>query len=399
MFLKERHLLPKEETREVLVKKVNMKLGDLLYKGSVKDIFFGENKDTLAFNFSDRYSVFDWGEMPDLLPKKGESLAYMGMLFFEYLEKPETWKNWKAPSHLKSFDIDMLKTLKSEGLKHHAMGLLEGEQSALGVSRVDVPKVPFKEGKYFYDHYKSQVENTLIPLEVIFRFGLPEGSSLVKRLDNEKYRRTLGLLHHPKTGESFSRPLIEFSTKLESSDRYIDYEEAQKIAGLNDFEFSELFSLTVLVACRLRDFFNEVGIQLWDGKFEWAFSESLNGKRGIKLVDSIGPDELRLEAHGEKLSKEFLRGFYRNSSWLKAVGKGKDLAKQRGLEDWKPIVIKELGEKPEPLESSFKKAAESLYLTLANTFSKGMGKEEPFKGAMNLEELCESMKKLKRNIQ
>lgn len=377
------------------MKKVNMKLGNLLYQGSVKDIFLGENNETLAFNFSDRYSVFDWGEMPDLLPKKGESLAYMGMLFFEYLGNSETWRDWKVPSHLKNFDQNILKVLKSRGLSHHAIGLVEKENSALGVSRVEVPKVPFKDGGYNYDYYKNRVENSLVPLEVIFRFGIPEGSSLVDRLGDQNYRRVLGLQHHPKTGESFSRPLIEFSTKLESTDRYINYDEAQKIAGLSDYEFSELYSLTVLVACRLKDFFEEVGIQLWDGKFEWAFSKMEEGNRRMKLVDSIGPDELRLEAHGQKLSKEFLRSFYRGSSWLEAVGKGKALASKRGVEDWKPIVAEELGEKPVPLKEDYKKAAKSLYLTLANTFSKGMGEESPFSEAMDLEELCESMEKLK----
>ncbi|MCR9206270.1 MAG: hypothetical protein NXH75_16940, partial [Halobacteriovoraceae bacterium] len=215
---------PKEEIREESMKRVNMKLGNLLYQGSVKDIFLGENNETLAFNFSDRYSVFDWGEMPDLLSQKGESLAYMGMLFFQYLEKPETWRSWKAPSHLKNFDQEMLQKLKSEGLAHHALGLLEKESSALGVSRVEVPKIPFENGVYNYEFYKKPVENALVPLEVIFRFGIPEGSSLVERLDDQNYRRVLGLQHHPKTGESFSRPLIEFSTKLESTDRYIKYD-------------------------------------------------------------------------------------------------------------------------------------------------------------------------------
>lgn len=387
-------LQQKEEIREDLMKQVSMKLNELLYRGSVKDIYLGEDDQTLAFKFSNRYSVFDWGEMPDQLPQKGESLAFMGELFFSYLEKADTWKNWKAPQHLKSFDLDTLKDLKVSGLKHHCLGILEGDKTALVVKKVNVPKIPFSNGSYNYQVYNQSCENTLIPLEVIFRFGIPAGSSLMKRIGDDDYRRVLGLQHIPKEGESFSRPLIEFSTKLESTDRYIDYIEAQSIAGLNDFEFSKLFSLTMLVACRLQSFYEELGIKLWDGKFEWAFTNHNNGHRDMMLVDSIGPDELRLEFKEQKLSKEFLRGFYRNSSWLDAVERAKKVAKEKKSQDWKNIVLNEFNEAPKKLDSDFREAAENLYLSLANTFAKGMGKEQPFENALGLNDLSQKMGKL-----
>src|SRR3989338_9657087 len=39
------------------------------------------------FNFSDRYSVFDWGEMPDHIPNKGAALCMMAAWNFEQLSK------------------------------------------------------------------------------------------------------------------------------------------------------------------------------------------------------------------------------------------------------------------------------------------------------------------------
>ena len=39
------------------------------------------------FLFSDRYSVFDWGEMPDHIGGKGAALCLMGAYCFEQLEK------------------------------------------------------------------------------------------------------------------------------------------------------------------------------------------------------------------------------------------------------------------------------------------------------------------------
>ena len=39
-----------------------------------------------AFVFTDDYSVFDWGKMPDEIPQKGRSLCAMGAANFEALE-------------------------------------------------------------------------------------------------------------------------------------------------------------------------------------------------------------------------------------------------------------------------------------------------------------------------
>src|SRR6056297_2655607 len=39
-----------------------------------------------AFVFTDDYSVFDWGKMPDTIANKGASLCSMGAFNFELLE-------------------------------------------------------------------------------------------------------------------------------------------------------------------------------------------------------------------------------------------------------------------------------------------------------------------------
>lgn len=39
-----------------------------------------------SFVFTDDYSVFDWGKMPDQIPEKGASLCTMGAFNFELLE-------------------------------------------------------------------------------------------------------------------------------------------------------------------------------------------------------------------------------------------------------------------------------------------------------------------------
>src|SRR5512136_1253235 len=59
--------------------------------GSVKDLEVIKKPTECSmgrarFVFSDRYSVFDWGEMPDLIEGKGEALCLMGAYCFEQLE-------------------------------------------------------------------------------------------------------------------------------------------------------------------------------------------------------------------------------------------------------------------------------------------------------------------------
>ena len=39
-------------------------LPPMMYKGSVKNVRGEKNADVIFFEYSDRYSIFDWGEMP-----------------------------------------------------------------------------------------------------------------------------------------------------------------------------------------------------------------------------------------------------------------------------------------------------------------------------------------------
>jgi len=88
--------------------------------GSVKDLKIlshpSEGKPGIGhFVFSDRYSVFDWGEMPDLIGYKGQALAVMGAYFFELsnvLETPHGTVNW----HLRKLEeANLIKSMKFGG--------------------------------------------------------------------------------------------------------------------------------------------------------------------------------------------------------------------------------------------------------------------------------------------
>lgn len=348
-------------------------LPPLLYRGSVKNVRGQSDGDQVLFEYSDRYSVFDWGEMPDPLPQKGAALAVMADAIYRRLGEP--WGAW-TPVFAELAKSPRLKKLQTEGLAHHGISLVDsagkqlapGTCSSLWLVRACERHLPeFQNGTWDYAWYQSvEAQNIerpmLVPLEVVFRFGAPEGSSFFKRT-NENYVHSLGLSKIPSPGEWFEKPIVEYFTKLEATDRFLTVEEAKHIAGLSEAEENSLRELSLLIACRIKDIFAELGLALWDGKFEFAF---LPG-RELCLVDAIGPDELRLTSKkGVHVSKEYLRQYYRDSAWYKAAEQAKKMARARGQEDWKEICISELNQAPESLPESVRDIVAGLYLAMAN---------------------------------
>jgi phosphoribosylaminoimidazole-succinocarboxamide synthase len=279
----------------------------LVHKGSTKDVY--RDGDHLVFNFSDRYSVFDWGEMPDHVPSKGLALA--------------------------KFTKKIYRALEEKGVRTH---LLE-----IPVADNEIAVRPYEVVRGTYTSMKQE-ENLFIPLEVIFRLGVARGSSLLKR--SAEYQE----------GQRFDQPMIEFTTKLERFDRPLTHEEAKLLGGFRDGEWKNLLYTTKSIALFLNDVFLRAGIELWDGKVEFAFGKTIDGNRTIVLVDSIGPDELRLSKDGVQLSKEIMRQYYRKTSWFQIMEAGK---KEFGI-DFKNRIPA-----PDKLPTPFLEAVSYLYTILA----------------------------------
>lgn len=290
--------------------------------GSVKDLVViekptRENSGIGDFIFSDRYSVFDWGEMPDHIKNKGKALCLMGAYFFEKLEE--------------------------KGMKTHYIGLIENGKvkkidemeegsNIMRINLLRVLKPELKDGKYDYSIYKKERKNFLIPLEIIYRNSLPAGSSIFRRLKEGSISlNDLGLKRMPKSGEKLDNPIIDVSTKLEITDRYIKWDEAKEIVCMNDEEIEKIKETTLLVNEIITREAKKAGIFNEDGKVEYGFDES----RKIMLVDVLGtPDECRFTMDDIPVSKEIARIFYRNTDWY---GKVKE-AKKKNREKWKKIV-------------------------------------------------------------
>jgi len=314
--------------------------------GSVKDLTIidqptKEKGGRGRFFFSDRYSVFDWGEMPDHIPNKGKALCLIGAYFFEKMEKM--------------------------GIKTHYYGVVSAGQpkfldqitepsDTMEVKLVRVIKPTVAPDGYDYSPYLGEKGNFLIPLEVIYRNSLPPGSSVFKRLSEGKLKpEDLGLDHVPEPGEKFDQPLLDVSTKLEATDRYLSWEEAQKIAALTDEEVRQIKEVVLTVNHLITEEVGQIGLTHEDGKVEFAFDE----ERQLMLVDVLGtPDECRFTYQGIPVSKEAARIYYRRTPWYKEV----EEAKKRDAQRWKELVKSA----PPPLSPKMKDLIAGLYQACGN---------------------------------
>ena len=102
------------------------------------------------------------------------------------------------------------------------------------------------------------------------------------------------------------------------------------------------------------------------------------------LVDSIGPDELRLTYDGVQLSKECLRQPYRGGAWHTALEQAKKLAKERNTRNWKQICAEELGSQPENLNPQFIEQIAQLYKSLTNAIAQQFYQQSIFEDAWTL---------------
>jgi phosphoribosylaminoimidazole-succinocarboxamide synthase len=327
--------------------------------GSVKDleVIKKPTKDAMGigrFHFSDRYSVFDWGEMPDLIDGKGVALCMMGAYCFERLEEKG------VKTHYRGLVDESGKVVHFDELKQPS--------NVMEISLVNVyrPKAYVEDGKlkYNYGVYTPELRNFLIPLEIIYRNGLPEGSSIFKRLEQGLVTiEELGLDHYPKAGEKLGKPIFDVSTKLEEGDRYVSWVEAQRIAGLTDSEVVEVKALLLKVDGLISELAGRAGLANEDGKIELGLDPS----RRLMVVDVVGTlDECRFTYDGLHVSKEIARQYYRKTGWFRDVEEAKKKAEKEGISDWKELVKT----KPPKLDPTLKRVIKEVYLATVNELTK-----------------------------
>lgn len=247
------------------------------------------------FEFTDDFSVFDYGKMPDTIPGKGEALCRMASYNFVRL-----------------------------AANSHFLGFVKPDKMKVRIVRKD----------------GAGDRNRMVPLEVMFRNELPDGSSVFKRLASGTLSLAdLGLKSMPKPGELLPMPMLDVSTKYETTDRYLDWKEAIKIARISEAQLSELKAMALKVNESITSRANQIGLRHADGKIECA----LDGAGLLMVVDVFGTlDENRFLLGGLHLSKQVLRDHYKSTRWFMEL----EAAKKAGMpkREWPapPRLPKEL---------------------------------------------------------
>jgi len=311
-----------------------------------------------GFRFSDRYSVFDWGPMPDAIPGKGASLCTTGAHTFETLESRD------VPTHYRG-------VRDPETGAVGPLGACVAPPTEMAVEIGRVPDLPESDGgddaaahdhdydydyDYDYDAYhRAGGDCFVVPLEVVFRNRVPPGSSLRRRCTPREHG--LDRDTWPDGVVDLPRPVVEFSTKYEPSDRYLDRAEAERIAGPADVD--ELERLARAVNDAVTDLAAAAGLRHEDGKMECLYADG-----DLRVADVTGTlDENRFSFDGTPVSKEVLREHHRRtqSEWVDAVTRAK-----AAHDDWRDHAPA-----PDPLDPAVVETVADAYGAFADAYVDG----------------------------
>ena len=259
--------------------------------GKVKEVYAIDD-DTLEFAYTDHISVFD-KIIPSMIPHKGETLCRTAKYWFNLLTK--------------------------EGINNHFIS--EPSKDRMDVKRVQIIRD--------YSKIDQNTKNYLIPLEVICRYYA--AGSLLDRLKSGKVKpEDLGFEpgHEVKKGEKLPKPFVECTTKLEATDMNLTTEEAKKMAGLTDEEYDNIVATTLRIDEIIAREAGKRNLIHCDGKKEYAFDKD----RKLMVIDTFGTlDEDRwwdAEEYAKgnivELSKEFVRQYYRETGYHKALYDARD---------------------------------------------------------------------------
>jgi len=299
-----------------------------------------------AFVFTDDYSVFDWGKMPDEIPDKGASLCSMGAFNFELLEAEGVPTHYRGVVSEKTGEV---------------VPLSDADQppTEMAIDLTQVPDLPREGRDYDYDAFHAAAgDNYLIPLEVVFRNSVPVGSSLRRRTAPADHG--LDFEEWPDGVVQLEEPIVEFSTKYEESDRYLSRAEADRIAGRADL--AELEDVAREVNRVVTEQAAEAELVHEDGKIECLYFDG-----EIRVGDVAGTfDENRFTFHGQQVSKEFVRQYHKHTQpeWVEAVDAAKREAEKTGIADWKSLCEAS----PEPLDGEAIEAVRDLYAAGTNAY-------------------------------
>ncbi len=342
-------------------------LGEPIYRGSVQNLYaVPDHPSYIVCETTEAGSVFDVGSIFKI---EGNDLnrAIFRHAMYGRLANPKTWQRVEA-ALLKTNSLGetwrsqlmdgTLPTMLESGAQTHHVGMLDavtGELTKSGmpthpscynvVRRFPVMKPPQRNvmGNFVFDYAQFHQNNTyVVPLEYIVRFGVTSGSSILRKYEalGEKERRAyeleLGLNAPMSAWQMLDRPIYDLTSKYEPEDRPVTKQEALLMSGLSSQAFLSTIKMALLGAWAVRELLEEIGLQLWDLKWEFAVDGN-----DLFFVDTIDADSFRatgtVEVDGRRLiihyNKQAMRDYYRVvcADWYAGVNAAKQEAAKTGL--------------------------------------------------------------------
>ncbi len=335
------------------------------YPGSVQHLYFSrESADEMICKTTAGGSVFDVGTIFSI-PGSDLSRAAVRQAVFTRLHDADAWRRTAAwlresyggrPDFLQFIDAGLLETFQRQGAPTHHLGMIDAASGRVHdrgwpekpspyvlVERFNVIK-PARlayGGGHLWDYsvFRDR-DRYVVPLENIVRFGVTSASSIHRKFrrmsetERETFLQGLGLESLPSWA-TFPVPVVDFTTKYEPEDRALTDQEAFYISGLSGGDFLDIARMSLLGSFVVRHFFEELGLTLWDIKWEIA-------KRGSELVfvDTIDTDSIRVtRTIGDRagpvyvhFNKQAMRDYYQilHPDWTGALKAAKSEAADRG---------------------------------------------------------------------
>ncbi len=342
-------------------------LGEPFYEGSVQRLYAVPGDDSvMVTRTTSRGSVFDVGALFEIAGHDVNRALFRHVLYSR-LGDPGVWRRVKAaieaapeldPAYRSELLGPLLERCCERGARTHHEGMLDavtGEVVRAGVPanpsacnvvrkyQILKPERTRFLGAPLFDYAKFPHEDRfVVPLEYIVRFGITSASSVYKKYlameakARAAFERELGATRPLEAWQYLERPISDFTSKFEPEDRMVSKQEALAMCGLTGAQFAESGVLAVLGAWAVRDLVEELGLKMWDLKWEFA-------KDGAELVfvDTIDTDSIRatmtLEHGGQRFAvhynKQAMRDYFNllHRDWIADIAEAKLLGQKEGV--------------------------------------------------------------------
>jgi phosphoribosylaminoimidazole-succinocarboxamide synthase len=342
-------------------------LGEPFYEGSVQRLYAVPGDDSvMVTRTSARGSVFDVGALFEIAGHDVNRALFRHVLYSR-LGDPAVWRRVKSaieaapeldPVYRAELLGSLLESCCERGARTHHEGMLDaltGEVVRAGVPanpsacnvvrkfQILKPERTRFLGAPLFDYAKfPHSDRFVVPLEYIVRFGITSASSVYKKYlameakAKTAFERELGVSRPLEAWQYLARPISDFTSKFEPEDRMVSKQEALVMSGLSGAQFAESGTLAVLGAWAVRDLVEELGLRMWDLKWEFA-------KDGDELVfvDTIDTDSIRatmtLEHGGQgyavHYNKQAMRDYFTllHRDWIADIAEAKQLGQKEGV--------------------------------------------------------------------